>query len=379
MSDSSGVSQQRALAANPQCQLLAVLVLPEKQQVACDLLVTLCCLLQGVRIDYALVSSGLLDKVQSSEVLLDLPPKWSDHAPLMLELEVPAQYAAAAAAATTVAAAAAAQATQQAEPQQQQQQLPPAPACAMWQQLLRRFQDPSQRSIATMFKAAGGKVKPAAQQQPVAKQKHPVAIQPPGSGGGGGAAAAPAAGKAAGSSSGASVAAMAAVNGKQHGSARDINQRSNVTDAAASHMASAETRGTEQDCGAEQWPAAADAADGAESGQTAGGSHAVPSRDPQQQQHALQGHGRRQGLAEQSMLVQQQKQQQEGGGMQQEPQQPMPQPVVQQSSAQRGKTSSRQPASSKREAADKPDAAAAKAPKQAKLHSFFSRPPPGQQ
>ena len=31
---------------------------------------------QGVRIDYILASKGLLDKVVSCEVILDLPPKW---------------------------------------------------------------------------------------------------------------------------------------------------------------------------------------------------------------------------------------------------------------------------------------------------------------
>ena len=39
--------------------------------------------LQGVRIDYALCSSGLLKHVVSCEIL-SLPPKWSDHAALVL-------------------------------------------------------------------------------------------------------------------------------------------------------------------------------------------------------------------------------------------------------------------------------------------------------
>ena len=47
--------------------------------------------LQGVRIDYALVSAGLLGRVASCEILGGLPPKWSDHAPLLLELaDIPA-------------------------------------------------------------------------------------------------------------------------------------------------------------------------------------------------------------------------------------------------------------------------------------------------
>jgi hypothetical protein len=41
---------------------------------------------QGVRIDYALVTPGLLGSVVSCEILPGLPPKWSDHAPLLLEL-----------------------------------------------------------------------------------------------------------------------------------------------------------------------------------------------------------------------------------------------------------------------------------------------------
>ena len=47
--------------------------------------------LQGVRIDYALLSPGLLQRVASCEVISTLPPKWSDHAALLLELrDVPA-------------------------------------------------------------------------------------------------------------------------------------------------------------------------------------------------------------------------------------------------------------------------------------------------
>ena len=39
--------------------------------------------LQGVRIDYALCSPGLMKHVVSCEIL-SLPPKWSDHAALVL-------------------------------------------------------------------------------------------------------------------------------------------------------------------------------------------------------------------------------------------------------------------------------------------------------
>lgn len=47
--------------------------------------------LQGVRIDYALISPGLLQRVVSCEIVSNLPPKWSDHAALLLELkDIPA-------------------------------------------------------------------------------------------------------------------------------------------------------------------------------------------------------------------------------------------------------------------------------------------------
>ena len=36
----------------------------------------MCAVSQGVRIDYVLASQGLLDKIVSCEVILDLPPKW---------------------------------------------------------------------------------------------------------------------------------------------------------------------------------------------------------------------------------------------------------------------------------------------------------------
>ena len=45
--------------------------------------------LQGVRIDYALCTPGLLSKVVSCE-MESLPPKWSDHAALMLGERGPA-------------------------------------------------------------------------------------------------------------------------------------------------------------------------------------------------------------------------------------------------------------------------------------------------
>ncbi|PRW56659.1 Exodeoxyribonuclease III [Chlorella sorokiniana] len=83
---------------------------------------------QGLRIDYVLASPGLLDKVVSCEVLSAevLPPKWSDHAGILLELrdvDPPAAH----------------------------------PPCKAWQALYKRFTDTTQRSILSMF----GKKRPA--------------------------------------------------------------------------------------------------------------------------------------------------------------------------------------------------------------------------
>lgn len=45
---------------------------------------------QGCRIDFILVSKGLLDKVTSCEIRYDLPPKWSDHVPVVCDLDLAA-------------------------------------------------------------------------------------------------------------------------------------------------------------------------------------------------------------------------------------------------------------------------------------------------
>lgn len=92
--------------------------------------------LQGLRIDYALCSTSLLPHVTKCEILLDLPPKWSDHAPVLLELQLSAAVQ-----------------TDTASCQQQSRQHQPE-SCPMWQQLLKQFADPSQKSIASMFRAA---------------------------------------------------------------------------------------------------------------------------------------------------------------------------------------------------------------------------------
>lgn len=83
---------------------------------------------RGLRIDYVLCTPGLLGRVVSCEILGPevLPPKWSDHAGMLLKLrDVPP--------------------------------LPPHPPCQEWQRLHRRFVDTSQRSILGMFGAAGKK------------------------------------------------------------------------------------------------------------------------------------------------------------------------------------------------------------------------------
>ena len=74
---------------------------------------------RGCRIDLALVSKGLLPKITACEIRYDLPPRWSDHVPLVLDLDLAP---------------------------------PPAPRgaapCREWLRLRARFVDPRQRSIA---------------------------------------------------------------------------------------------------------------------------------------------------------------------------------------------------------------------------------------
>ncbi|KAG2496320.1 hypothetical protein HYH03_005552 [Edaphochlamys debaryana] len=148
----------------------------------------------GLRIDFVLASPGLLPYVQSCEVLTanDIPPKWSDHAAILLKLRVARQSptAALAASPTTASLTAAspasaaaldppssapeaagagatsdgqsggsAEAEEEAAPLPRLQ-LPPPPTtpCAMWSALEARFVDPKQRSIKDLLtrKPAGG-------------------------------------------------------------------------------------------------------------------------------------------------------------------------------------------------------------------------------
>ncbi len=76
-------------------------------------------MLQGVRIDYALLSPELLQQLVSCEVISTLPPKWSDHAAVLLELaDIPA--------------------------------LPKHPPCALSSRRIKRFQQPK-TSVASLF------------------------------------------------------------------------------------------------------------------------------------------------------------------------------------------------------------------------------------
>jgi hypothetical protein len=109
---------------------------------------------QGLRIDYALLSSGLRDALGSCEVLLDLPPKWSDHAPLLLELQLEQSEAAAAAAAAQGSAQGSQPAVAQVRKPLGVQQ------CDMWRELLKRFgPDRQQRSITALFGKAAAAAK----------------------------------------------------------------------------------------------------------------------------------------------------------------------------------------------------------------------------
>lgn len=81
---------------------------------------------EGVRIDYVLASKNLLPAISRCDILGGadcLPPKWSDHAGIVLEMDL------------------------------ELTECPTIhPPCAAWTKLNSRFNDPKQRSIATMFK-----------------------------------------------------------------------------------------------------------------------------------------------------------------------------------------------------------------------------------
>lgn len=95
--------------------------------------------MQGLRIDYALLSPGLLERVVSCEVVANLPPKWSDHAALALELrDIP--------------------------------EAPPHVPCALSSARMKRFAKPK-TSIASMFaKRLAADTGTAAGAQPAAKK-----------------------------------------------------------------------------------------------------------------------------------------------------------------------------------------------------------------
>ncbi len=76
-------------------------------------------MLQGVRIDYALLTPELLQRLVSCEIISTLPPKWSDHAAVLLELaDIPT--------------------------------LPKHPPCALSSRRIKRFQQPK-TSVASLF------------------------------------------------------------------------------------------------------------------------------------------------------------------------------------------------------------------------------------
>ncbi|CAL8460704.1 g235 [Coccomyxa elongata] len=74
---------------------------------------------EGVRIDYALLTPELLQRLVSCEIISTLPPKWSDHAAVLLELaDIPT--------------------------------LPKHPPCALSSRRIKRFQQPK-TSVASLF------------------------------------------------------------------------------------------------------------------------------------------------------------------------------------------------------------------------------------
>ena len=97
----------------------------------------------GMRIDYVLASPGIAARVASCEVLgaEALPPKWSDHAGVLLELRgVPP---------------------------------PPPPRAAppQWAKLQRRWVDPTQRSIKSMFEKRPQQARKPAEETAAAAQE----------------------------------------------------------------------------------------------------------------------------------------------------------------------------------------------------------------
>jgi exodeoxyribonuclease III len=129
---------------------------------------------EGLRIDYALATPGLLARITKCEVLpadaagrAGLPSAWSDHAALLLEMDLKPPPA-------------------------------PPPPSAAWRAMKARFVDPAQRSIRAMFGAAAaagakrkrgdgaagaaGAAEPAAQRPKAAAaaaEQRPAAAPPP--------------------------------------------------------------------------------------------------------------------------------------------------------------------------------------------------------
>lgn len=98
---------------------------------------------QGLRIDYVLATPNLLQKIVSCEVLSTeiLPPKWSDHSGILVELK-------------------GVQGGKEVH------------KCKEWLELHKRFHDPSQRSILSMFQAQAQLKKKRSSQDGVEKESN---------------------------------------------------------------------------------------------------------------------------------------------------------------------------------------------------------------
>lgn len=95
---------------------------------------------EGVRIDYVLTTPGLVGKIVSCEILSaeTLPPKWSDHAGILLQLR----------------------------------DIPPVcehPSCPLWTTLKNKFRDPTQRTLLSML---AGKRPPSSSDKSCKKSKN---------------------------------------------------------------------------------------------------------------------------------------------------------------------------------------------------------------
>lgn len=225
----------------------------------------------------------------------------------------------------------------------------------MWQALVRRFQDPSQRSIAAMFRAAG---KP----KPAAEQAKGAAAPPAAS------AASTAAAAASGADSVSKPAAAAAATARAAGASGSVAAAAAPAAAAtapaagrAGNAAAVSQQLGEQGSAAKEAsadiPMLAVTAAGEASDPLLGDAQQVAQQPDQQQQRSSQPSQQQQQEKQPPQVQQQPQQQQRGRG---------------QGVAGSAKSTGRQ-AAGKRKAGSNDDTAAVKGPKQAKLQSFFAR------